>query len=445
MSNFINASRNELYIFPKTIDEYLPATHMARFIVDMVEQLDLSAITNSYRGAGSAAYPPDKMLALLLYGYVTGVFSSRKLEEATYDSMAFRYITADTHPDHDTIATFRKRLDSQIEKYFTKILMIAGASGVLRLGSVCLDGTKIKANASKHKALSYAHARKLEEICQKEVEELLKKAADAEYSNVADGLDIPEELKRREERLARIRNAIETIEERAEERDTEKKKEYEAKIAQRAEREKEQGRKPRGKSPQPPTTGPKPKDQVNLTDEESRIMPVSGGGFEQAYNAQAGVDTETMLVVYKDVTQHTNDAQEVKPALQGLQALPEKLGRVTQLIADAGYCSEENIAACRDRTKEPETNNGSTIEEKKTEHPWSIEPFMAVSREKHGQSRIKKEVETEQPGKKASEIEKMAYKLKTEAGRKVYAVRKHVVEPVFGIIKNVLGYRSFMR
>jgi hypothetical protein len=251
------------------------------------------------------------------------------LERNTYDSVAFRFIAANTHPDHDTIANFRRRFLPQLKALFVQILLIARQMKVLKLGSVSLDGSKVKANASRHKALSYDHACKLEAQLKSEVAELLKKAEAADGADIPDGMSIPEELERREKRLAAIAEAKTEIERRAAERHAREQAAYEKKVAERAEKEQATGKKAKGKKPKPPKPGPTAKDQVNLTDEESRIMPVSDGGFEQAYNVQAGVDTATKLIVATHITQQPNDKQELKPTLDNIAALPKKLGTVT--------------------------------------------------------------------------------------------------------------------
>ena len=252
------------------------------------------------------AYDPKVLLSLLFYGYATGTFSSRKIERSTYDSVAFRYIAANTHPDHDTIATFRKRFLPQLESLFVQILMISQSSGLLKVGKVSLDGTKVKANASKHKALSYAHATKLQKQLEAEVKTLMQKAKEADNNDENDGISIPDEIARREDRIEVIKEAKEKIEQRATERYEKEEREYQEKITKRKAKEKISGKKPRGKTPKPPTKGPKAKDQVNLTDEESRIMKTSGGGFDQAYNAQASVEHDSRLIVHQHVTQNTN-------------------------------------------------------------------------------------------------------------------------------------------
>jgi transposase len=313
MSNFRQVDRQTGFLLPPSVDEWLPERHLARFIVEVTEGLDLRAFIGSYRGSGSASYHPEVLLGLLVYGYATGVFSSRKLERATYDSVAFRCIAANDHPDHDTIATFRRRFLKEIEELFVKVLVLAREMGVLCLGTVALDGTKTHANASRHSALSYEHAGKLEAQLKAEVRELLAKAEAADKADVpkpapakAGGMSIPEELERREERLKKLAEARAKIEARASERFAREQAEYDAQIAARAAKTKATGKKPRGKPPAPPTAGPGPSDQINLTDEDSRIMPVAGGGFEQCYNAQAVVAADSLLVVAVDVVQAAN-------------------------------------------------------------------------------------------------------------------------------------------
>ena len=283
MSNFRLIDRDTGFLMPPSVDEWLPERHLARFVVEVIEGLDLRAMTGSYRGSGEASYHPELLLGLIIYGYATGVFSSRKLERATYDSVAFRFITANEHPDHDTIAAFRRRFLKQIETLFVQVLALAREMGVLQMGTVALDGTKIHANASRHSALSYEHAGKIEAQLQAEVADLMAKAEAADQADLPDGMSIPAELARREQRLAEIARAKAVIEARAKERHARERAEHDAKMAARAAKTAATGRKPGGRPPAPPVAGPLPTDQINLTDEESRIMPVPGGGFEQCY------------------------------------------------------------------------------------------------------------------------------------------------------------------
>jgi len=421
---FIQCDRDTLYLMPPSVQDWLPENHLARFVVDIVSQLDLWPLVSAYAGRGSDAYPPGTLLALLFYGYATGVFSSRKLETATYDSVAFRFITANTHPDHDTIATFRKRFLEELKPLFAQILTIAHTMGVCKLGKISLDGTKVKANASKHKALSWGHACKLEKQIHAEVEALLRQAEQADEKELTEAMSIPDELARREQRLESIARAKAEIQQRASERYAKEKEAYDQKMAERKVKEQASGKKPRGQKPKPPSPGPQKTDQVNLTDEDSRIMPISGGGFEQTYNAQAGVDMDSMFIVENHVTQQPNDKQEIKPALANLAALPDTLGKVDALAADTGYFSENNVKHCEQ------------------EH---IKPYIATERNKHNQSLNKRFYQPQQPlPENADPVTTMKHRLKTLEGKKLYAKRKSTVETVFGIIKAVIGFRQFL-
>src|SRR6266404_2065894 len=415
MSNFRPTDRLTGYLMPPSVDEWLPQRHLARFVVEVVEGLDLRAMSKAYRGSGSASYHPAPLLSMLIYGYATGVFSSRKLERATYDSVAFRFIAANDHPDHDTIATFRRRFLKEIEGQFVEVLKLAREMGVLKMGTVALDGTKIHANASRHSALSYEHAGKIEAQLKAEVAELLAKAEAADQADVPDGMSIPEELARREARLEQLAVARAKIEARAKKRLARDEAEYAAKLAAREAKAEATGGKPRGKPPEPPVEGPLPTDQINLTDEESRIMPVAGGGFEQCYNGQA--------VVAAEVVQAANDKQQLQPMLNKLAVLPGALGNVETLLADNGYFSAANVTACA---------------------VAGIDPLIAMGRQPHYPSLAERFEDTPPPPENPTPVEAMASRLKTPDGRKLYALRKQVPEPVFGIIKSVLGFRQFL-
>jgi transposase len=423
MSNFRPTDRLTGYLMPPSVDEWLPQRHLARFVVEVVEGLDLRAMSKAYRGSGSASYHPAPLLSMLIYGYATGVFSSRKLERATYDSVAFRFIAANDHPDHDTIATFRRRFLKEIEGQFVEVLKLAREMGVLKMGTVALDGTKIHANASRHSALSYEHAGKIEAQLKAEVAELLAKAEAADQADVPDGMSIPEELARRETRLEQLAVARAKIEARAKERLARDEAEYAAKLAAREAKTGAMGGKPRGKPPEPPVEGPLPTDQINLTDEESRIMPVAGGGFEQCYNGQAVVAAGSLLVVAAEVVQAANDKQQLQPMLNKLAVLPGALGNVETLLADNGYFSAANVTACA---------------------AAGIDPLIAMGRQPHYPSLAERFEDTPPPPENPTPVEAMAYRLKTPDGRKLYALRKQVPEPVFGIIKSVLGFRQFL-
>ena len=413
--------RDTLYLLPPSVQDWLPESHLARFVVEVVSELDLGELERAYAGRGSKAYHPEMLLAMLFYGYATGVFSSRKQEQATYDSVAFRYIAANTHPDHDTIATFRKRFLKQLKPLFVQILLLARTMGFLNLGKISLDGSKVKANASKHSALSWGHATELEEQLKAEVARLMEMAAAAD-ADVPEGMDIPSELKRREDRLKAIAAAKVKLEARAAERHSAEQAEYEAKMAKRKARAKEIGKRPGGRAPKAPEPGVRKNDQINLTDEESRIMPAGGKSFQQAYNAQAGVDTETMLVVTECVTPHANDKQEIEPALQALKELAEPLGPAEAILADTGYYSEANVRACQ---------------------AAGVTPYIAMGRDRHHPPVEQRWTEPSPLPPDRGPVDAMAHRLSTIEGRAIYGKRKSTVEPVFGIIKSVMGFRQF--
>ena len=420
MSNkFILINRDQPFVIP--VQEWLSDDHLARFIVAVIDCLDVSTLEASYSGGGSPPYPPKMILALLFYGYVTGTFTSRKLEKSTYEYIPVIYITGNTHPDHNTINKFRQRFLGEMKELFIQILLYAYGLGVLRLGDVSLDGTKIHANARKHNAMSWGYAK---EQLRAEVEALLKKAEEAEDAESVQGMKVGEEIARRQVTLQQIGDAKVELEARAQLRFDAEKEAYDTKQKQRQEREKELGHKLGGRKPKPPEPGPLDTDQVNFTDPESRIMPVSGGGFEQCYNAQACVDQVSRLIIENHVTQAPNDKQELKPALLNLDALPDELGHVDHIAADTGYCSASNAEACEQQ---------------------NVIPLLACGREAHHPSPEARFADAgEAPPAKASPMERMQHRIKTTEGKKIYAKRKSTVEPAFGVIKQVMGFRQFL-
>lgn len=422
MSNFRAIKRDVDYLFPPSMRDWLPEHHLARFVVEIVEQLDLKEMERAYGSSGSAAFHPALLLSILVYGYATGVFSSRKLEHATYDSVAFRFVAANEHPDHDTLNTFRKRFLKEIEVLMVQVLMIARTLGVINLGNIALDGSKIKANASKHSALSYGHIKKLEEQLQGEVKKLMALAEAANNEKIPAGMNLPDEIARREDRIKAIAGAKSKIEARAKERFEQEQVDYQAKVDKREAKSKESGKPPRGKPPAPPVEGAQDNDQINLTDEESRIMKTAGGGFDQCYNGQIAVDMDSMLIVTTNTVQACNDKQQVEPILPQLKALPVELGKPGNLVADTGYFSSANVVACSEQ---------------------KITPLIAVSREAHHPEPMARFTEPPPLKEDPTEVEKMRHLLLTMAGRALYAKRKCTVEPVFGIIKAILGFRQF--
>ena len=423
MSNqFREIDRSQPIILPGNLEGWLDGDDLAHFIVEVVEVLDTGAIEGEYRGGGSAPYPPKMLLALLFYCYAKGIFSSRQIERATYELIPVLYITGGLHPDHDSINTFRRRFLPQLEPLFVGILLIAQGLGVLKLGDVSLDGTKIQANASKHKAMSWAYAERLEQQLKAEVQTLLARAAAVEGPGAVD-LDLPAELQRREDRLAKIAEVKAEIERRAQARYAQEQATHAAKLAERAAKERARGRKLGGKPPQAPTPGPRPDDQVNFTDGDSRIMPVSGGGFEQAYNAQATVTMGSLLIIGAHVTQNPNDKQEMEPAVAELAKRPETLGAVERLAADNGYGSAHNVEILV---------------------AAGIEPLIAVGRQSHHEALAERLAPVPEAPPNPDAMGAMRHRLKTKEGKAFYAKRKTTSEPVFGIIKEVMGFRRFL-
>ncbi len=405
-----------------TIDDCVPADHLARFIVGMVAMLDLSAFYAGYAAVGGEPIDPKVLLALVVYGYATGVFSSRKIEKATYEVIPFRFIAGGLHPDHDTIANFRKTFLAEIKGVFAQVLLIACEMGYLKLGNISLDGSKVHADASKSQAVSYGRLLKLEACLRHEIEELLALGEQADQADRPAGLEVETEVAFRQERLINLTEAKRILAARAEERYQAEVAEYEAKRQAREEKARESGRPPRGPEPKPPEqSGPRDGDQYNFTDPESRIMKNSAnGGFDQHYNAQVVVDQASMLVVGNTLSNHPVDTYEAIPTVD---AIPSKIGKPEAAALDKIYFAPKNIQEFEAR---------------------GIDPFIATGREPHHKSWQERFAQTpEPPPDSASPIVKMAYKLQTEIGKTIYGLRKSTVEPVIGIIKEVLGFRQF--
>jgi hypothetical protein len=358
---------------------------------------------------------------LLFFGYATGVFSTRKLERATYETVPFRFIAGNLHPDHDTLATFRKTFLPELKDLFVQVLLLAQFAGALKLGNISLDGTKIHADASKSKAISYKHLLALQTHLRAEVEELFALSERVDQGDLPDGLVVSDEIALRQARLVRLAEAKAVLEARASERTALEQAEYDAKVQEREERARQTGRTPRGRAPKPPTPGPRDKDQYNFTDPESRIMKHSSTeGFEQDYNAQIAVDQESLLIVGESLSNHPTDQQQVEVTLD---AISPDLGTPEAAALDTGYFSAANIDICERR---------------------AIEPYIATGRDPHHPRWWERFAELgAPPPEDASPKTKMAYKLKTVLGKAIYGLRKCTVEPVIGIIKEVLGFRQF--
>jgi transposase len=404
-----------------TIRDALPPDHLARFIAKVVLLLDLSAVYAHYAPVGGEAYAPEMLLGLLFYGYATGVFSSRKIEKATYELIPFQFLAGGWHPDHDTIANFRKTFLPEITDLFTQVLVIAHELGMLKLGTISVDGSKIHADASKSHAVSYGRLLQLERRLRVEVEALMALGEKADQEDLPEGLDVGFEIALRQERLLNLAQAKAVLEARAEERHEAEKAEYEAKMREREEKAKQTGRKPRGKPPKPPTARPRAKDQYNFTDPDSRIMKNSSDkGFDQHYNVQVAVDQDCRLIVGNTLSNHASDTGEALPTVD---AIPAKVGKPKAAALDNGYWSPTNVEELEGR---------------------GIEPYIATGRDSHYQSWQERLVQQpEPPAEEVSLIVKMAYKLRTAIGKQIYGLRKSTVEPVIGIIKETLGFRQF--
>lgn len=431
MSKFRSYCPEQIYLLPQNLAEWLPEGHLASFISDIVEQLELREIYNSYQRndeRGAPPYHPVMMLKLLVYGYCTGKSSSRKIEKATWEEVSYRVLSADQHPDHDSISEFRRRHLPVLAGLFLQVLKLCQAAGLVKLGHVALDGTKVKANASKHKAMSYDRMGKAEAQLEKEIAELLAGAEhidaeeDARYGQGKRGDELPAELQRRESRLIKIRAAKAALEAEAKEGAERKAKEVAEKLAKRAEEETRTGNKTKGKPPVAPDAElavPEAKAQKNFTDPESRIMRDGASkGFEQAYNAQIVVDSEAQIIVAAEITQESNDKKQLVPMLVKAK---ENLGSFAENVsADAGYFSETNI---------------TSIELE------GLNLHIPPDRQKHGHKEFSDDDKIEVEGE--SVADQMRRKLRTKSGYEVYRFRKAIVEPVFGQIKEARGFRRF--
>ena len=404
-----------------TVEECLSPNHLARFIVAIIAQLDLSRIYARYAPLGGKPIDPKVLLGVLMYGYATGVFSSRKLEKATYESIPFRFIAGGLQPDHDTLAHFRKAFLVDFKALFVQVLLVAQAAGALNLGNISLDGSKFHADASKSHAVSYQRLLELERQLRQEVDELFALSEQLERDELPDGLSIADEIAFREGRLVNLAEAKQVLETRAQERYAAEQAEYAAKLREREEKTQQTGRRPGGRPPEPPTPGPHDGDQYNFTDPDSRIMKNSSNqGMDQHYNTQVAVDQASLLIVAHTLSNHPNDQGEAIPTLD---AIPAEVGKPESGALDNGYFSAKTIVEMEAR---------------------GIEPYIATGREPHHRSwRTYFAEQVVPPPADASPRQKMAYKLQTDIGKAIYGLRKATVEPVIGIIKEVLGFRQF--
>ncbi len=422
MVKFVNIDRETPLLLPPDLRDWVVKDHLVHFVIDAMDAVDTSLAVVNERGTGSHQYPPAMLLALLVYSYATGVFSSRQIERSTYENVAVRLLCADTHPDHDTLCSFRRKNAALLARAFAQVLELAANCGVLKVGAVtvAIDGTKVLANASKHAAVSHGYAeQKLREL-DLEIAELMAKAEQADATPLQDGLTIPEEIQRRAERKAKLARAKAEIEARAHARFVAEQAEHTEATARREALQAE-GKKPRGRPPEPPAPAPGGKDQVNFTDEESRIMKTKDG-FQQAYNAQAGVETTSRLIVGARVAQAPNDKQQLVPTLG---AVMEHVSPAHVLV-DSGFVSEAAVTRVERETP-------------------GLRVLAALIREPHGRTvaQLEKRDDPPEPAPGATFAERMGRRTATAAGRALYKLRQQTVEPVFGIIKEAMGFRRF--
>jgi len=421
---------NQRLLLPPDLREWLPEGHLALFVSDVVDALDLSAILQVYEqgdGRGQPPYDPALMVKLLVYAYCTGLPSSRKIERATYEDVAYRVLAADQHPDHASIAEFRKRHLAALAELFVQVLRLCQAAGLVKLGHVALDGTKVKANASKHKAMSYGRMEGAEQKLEQEVKSLLEQAQavdaaeDTRYGKGQRGDELPAELARRESRLRKIREAKAALEQEAQAQAQQAAAAAQTKIAARQRSEAETGQKAKGRTPtvpDPAQARPEAKAQRNFTDPDSRIMKDGATkAFEQAYNAQVAVDREAQIIVAAAVTQEANDKQQLVPMLLAVQ---DNLGQLPERAsADTGFFSEANLTA------KALEGVALYVPPDQQRHPTPVE---GVNGSAAAEGTVR---------------EQMRHKLQTPEGQAVYKLRKAIVEPVFGQIKEVRGFRRF--
>jgi transposase len=427
-ARFKNVDRNTPMLLPPDLRDWVAEDDLVHFVLEAVERLPLGEFKYNQRGTGDRQFPPHMMFALLIYSYANGIFSSRKIERATYRDLAVRYLTANNHPDHDTICKFRRENFAAVSKAFVDVLELATELKLLKLGKISLDGTHIKASASIDQNVTYKRACEIREQLQLDVKELMKRAESADESD-EDAQKLPKEIARREKLAEKMNRAIDELKERAKKRDEKARAAFEEKLAERERKEKEAGKKPGGPVPKPPKAGPEnSNEQVNLNDPDARIMRKNKrAGFTQSYNAQAAVDADgSQLIVGQHVSQSASDSTELE---KGVVSVPEEVGKPSAVLSDAGYV------------------NADAIERIETE--LGVEVYCSVHREdahseRHYDYRPKKQ--TERPPRKVKDprLVAMQAKLRTEEGKAIYGLRNHTVETAFGIIKSVMGYREFM-
>lgn len=420
-TKYINVDRKTPMLLPPDLRDWVSPDDMVHFVIEAVEPLPIHHFNVNRCGTGSAQYPPQTLLALLIYCYANGTFSSRRIEAATYRDVAVRYLTANTHPDHSTICAFRRANAEAIHAAFLHVLKLAREMNILKVGTISVDGTQIQANASKYKNVTYDRAGELDKQLELDIAQLLAQAEAADVNDELDGRRLPEEISRRQALRAKMQQAREQLERRAHRRAEAERAAYEQKVARREQRP---GRT-KGPRIKPPNDMPDGGEPINLTDADSRIMRKDKRSeYKQAYNAQAAVDADgTQLILSSHVTHCASDANERLPCVE---AVTRNCGPPTAVLADSGYVNSDAL---------------EELEEK------SVEAYVAVSTDQsHTQRSYEYRPQTRASTKKITNerLLDMKKKLQTDAGQKMYAKRKQTVEPTFGIIKQVLGFRQFL-
>ncbi len=419
MSKFVDCERDQAFLLPPDLRDWIPADDLVHFVIEAVDRVDMSAFKVNHRGTGSAQYHPRMMLALLIYSYANGIFSSRRIERASYRDIGVRFVAANRHPDHDTIATFRRENFAAVSQSFLQVLLLAKELKLLKVGLVSVDGSKVKASASKHRSVSYARAGELIDQLELEIADLLGRAAAADAGGEEDPQGLPEEIARRAALRDQLDAARRRLEAQAQARAAAERADYEAKVAAR---DKRQGRA-KGKHPKAPDETPRPDEQSNLSDPDSRLMRKSKkDAYRQAYNAQAVVDAGgSQLILGARVSQCASDRNEL---VADIEAIPAELGLPETALADNGYANGAEVESLAERGIEALVATGAQDRRR----PHDFRPAKAQKPAKEPQ---------------ADWLQAMAAKLESEEGRALYRLRQQTVEPVFGIIKAVLGFTAF--
>ena len=419
MSNFVDCDRDQAFLLPPDLRDWIPADDLAHFVIEAVERVDMSAFKVNHRGTGSAQYHPRMMLSLLVYCYANGIFSSRRIERATHRDIGVRFVSANAHPDHDTIAAFRRQNFQAVSASFLQVLLLAKELKLVKVGVVSVDGTKLDANASKHRSLRYDRCGELVAQLELEISDLMARAEAADGSGEADPQALPKEIARREALRDQLDAARRRLEVQAKARAEAERADHEAKVAAR---DKRKGRS-KGPHPKPPEETPRPEEQSNLSDPDSRLMRKSKHHeYRQAYNAQAVVDAEgSQLILGARVSLCASDRNEL---VAGIAAIPAELGRPATVLADSGYANGDEVASLAEA---------------------GIEALVATGAEGRRRTHDFRPAKAQAPPKEptAAWLKAMKAKLESAEGRALYRLRQQTVEPVFGIVKAVLGFTQF--